>query len=129
MKTNKLELPEIRQAINDLKTLILGKEENIESISLFGSTIKMSISKAKDIDFFIKYKNCDFETLRQDLLKVKIGRNLTIENHSSSYTNHPTWLREEPLRMHILLFQEETQFSEKLNRTKKSSIDITHLVK
>lgn len=130
METKKLELKEIRNAISDLKKLIAGNVQNIVSVSLFGSTVDMHIDKAEDIDFFIAYKNSDFDMIRNDILTVNIGRNIIVESHEAQYTNHPTWTRETPLRIHIILYRDGiSEFSEKLLRTRKSSIDITHLIK
>lgn len=127
MKTLSLTHPEVISAIDDLKTIIADQKNNIDSVQLFGSTIKMPLEEAKDVDFFIAYKDSTtFEELRKSLLKTKLDRIIHIENHQGKYTNHPEWEREHPLRLHILLYQQgKTEFTEKLKRTKKDSIDIT----
>lgn len=126
MKTLSLTHPEVISAIDDLKEIIGRSKDKIESVQIFGSTIKMPLTEAKDVDFFISYKNTSFEEMKESLLKHNLSRIVHVENHEAKYTNHPEWERENPLRLHILLYQEgKTEFTEKLKRTKKYSIDIT----
>ena len=121
--------PEIVEAIRDLKKIIGNYKSTIESIQLFGSALTIPIEEAKDIDFFIAYKNIDFDTLRNNLQSTNIGRNIAVENHEAEYSNCPIWDKKRPLTLHIVLYREGiSNFSEKLLRTKEKSIDITNEV-
>jgi predicted nucleotidyltransferase len=126
MKNAILERPDIRLAISDLRSLLKGITENIEEVSLFGSTVSTPVKKAKDIDFFIAYKDIQFDKIRHHLLSTSIGRHVVVETIVAQYTNHPEWPKEDPVRIHIILYRKGiSKFSEKLERTKINSIDIS----
>jgi hypothetical protein len=107
----------------------MGITDNVEEVSLFGSTVTMPVKEAKDIDFFIAYKGTQFDKVRDHLLSVAIGRQVVVETIEAQYTNHPEWPKEDPVRIHIILYRKGiSRFSEKLERTKIHSIDITKVV-
>lgn len=122
--------PEIDGAISDLRTVIRDSMEHIESIQLFGSSLTIPIEEAKDIDFFISYKDLEFDKIRKQLLDNNLGRHVAVEDQESRYHNCPPWTESRPLTLHIVLYRQgKSHFSEKLLRTKEKSLDITSIVK
>lgn len=129
MATYSIDHPEIQAAIADLRTALDKSVLNIQSVQLFGSTLTTPIDKAKDIDFFISYKDVEFEMLRNKLLNNNLQRNVAVENHEAKYSNCPIWDNKRPLTLHIVLYREGiSEFSKKLMSTKQNSIDMTELV-
>jgi hypothetical protein len=127
--TTILNRPDIKLAVEDLNTLLTGLERNIDGISLFGSTVTIPVEQARDIDFFIAYKNADFVEMRKQILSRPIGRRVVVENLEAQYTNHPEWPKENPVRIHIILYRKGvSKFSEKLDRTRASSLEITSAI-
>ncbi len=118
---------EIKDAYSDLKSIISGVDEKIDSIQLFGSTLLIPIEESRDIDFFISYKNIEFEKLRSILLESASSiRPVVIENHEGVYKNCPSWERTTPHTIHIILYRKgASSYSEKLIRTMEKSIDVT----
>jgi predicted nucleotidyltransferase len=118
--------PIIQNAIKDLKNLLSDCKENIKSISLFGSTLKLiPIEDAKDIDFLIDYEG-SYDELKSKIESVNIGRNVLIQHMKKGYANCPTWEKENPLRIHILFYEKgKTKLSPKAVETEKYALDIT----
>jgi predicted nucleotidyltransferase len=129
MERNILNTPDIEQAVNDLRSLLVGIKHNIEDVSLFGSTVTTPIHEAHDIDFFVAYRDASFDDVRKHLISVPLIRRVVVESLEATYTNHPDWPRELPLRMHIILYRKGlSKFSAKLERTRVNSINITKAV-
>ena len=118
--------PIIQNAITDLNILLSDCKENIKSISLFGSTMKLiPVEDAKDIDFLIDYEG-SYEELKTKIESVNIGRNVVIQHIKMGYANCPTWEKENPLRIHILFYEKgKTILSPKAVETEKYAFDIT----
>lgn len=121
--------PVIVSAIKDLRLLLFKCEENIKSVSLFGSTLKLiSIKDAKDIDFLIDYDG-SYEQIKSIIESIDIGRNVVVQHMALGYANCPTWRKEEPLRIHALFYQKgKTKLSQKAIETEKYALDITEMV-
>ncbi len=126
MRKSILSHPEVAQAVRDLKSMLLNIKENIEDVILFGSAVKTSPDDARDIDFFIAYKDMPFQDIRSQLLALLPGRRVIVENVEANYTNHPQWPKEEPLPIHIILYRKGiSNLSEKLEKAKRESVDIS----
>lgn len=124
-----LQNQEIQSAISDLTTMIRGVNQNISNVMLFGSTLSIPAKDAKDIDFFIDYKNISFEILKEELLKTKLRRRVVVEDIMQMYSNCPKWPKESPLAIHIILYKKGvSKLSEKLIKTRKKAIDISNIV-
>lgn len=118
--------PEIKEAFGDLRRLLGGLGSLIDKIELFGSTLAISVTEARDIDFFVGYRNATFEEMRVKLLSNSLARNVVIESLDATYTNCPKWDTSRPLTLHIILYQEGiSEFSEKLVRTRQTAVDVT----
>ncbi len=118
--------PVVKTAIRDLNNLLIDCKENIKSVSLFGSTLKLiPIEDAKDIDFLIDYKG-SYEDIKLKIESINIGRNVVVQHMKMGYANCPTWEKENPLRIHILFYEKgKTKMSTKAVETEKYALDIT----
>ncbi len=118
--------PTVNQAIEALRGIIDGVRANIERVMLFGSIIEKTPQEAQDVDFLIAYTGTDFQSIRQRLLSVPIGRRVVVEDVEAQYANHPKWPREDPLAIHIILYRQGlSKLSEKLEGTRRDALDIS----
>lgn len=118
--------PEIQSALKDLRRLLAGHTANVESVELFGSTLRIPVEDAQDIDFFVAFRGVPFAELRAKLLAIDCGRHLVVESLEASYSNCPSWEVRTPLTLHLILYRKGiSAFSEKLTRTRKAAVDVT----
>lgn len=124
-----LEHPQIKDALEDLRSLMVQSVVDVRKIELFGSTLRTSCDEAQDIDFFVDYGGGIFSEAKAALEGSVNGRRVVVQNLEASYANCPAWPRELPLTIHIILYRNGiSHFSEKLVRTRAHSIDVTDLV-
>lgn len=121
--------PEIQTAFSDMKRLLSGLGSLVEKVELFGSTLKIPIAEARDVDFFVGYRGITFEDVHKAIIETLLPRNVVVESIDASYTNCPKWTTERPLTLHIILYQEgKSEFSEKLLRTRQDAVDVTSMI-
>jgi hypothetical protein len=124
-----LDHPAIGAALDDLRRLLAPYASHIDGVELFGSTLQVPVSEARDIDFFVAFRGLPFQRLRAALLGNNIGRHVVVESLEASYSNCPSWELHTPLTMHLILYRRGASvFSEKLARTKEAAVDVTPLV-
>ena len=121
--------PEIQEAFGDLRRLLSGLGSLVEKVELFGSTLTIPVREARDIDFFVGFRNATFDDVRRRLLANSLPRNVVVESVEGFYTNHPKWNTTRPLTLHIILYRDGvSEFSEKLVRTRQAAVDVTSVV-
>lgn len=125
----RLDHPEIQDALRDLTRLLSGLGPLVDRVELFGSTLTIPIGEARDIDFFVGYRDASFDEVRRRLLGTPLPRNVAVESLDATYQNCPKWTTERPLTLHIVLYRDGvSEFSEKLIRTRRAAVDVTAAV-
>lgn len=121
--------PEIQEAFGDLRRLLSRLGSLVEKVELFGSTLTVPVREARDIDFFVAYRDATFDEVRSRLLANSLPRNVVVESLDASYTNCPKWDTTRPLTLHIILYRnDQSVFSEKLIRTRQAAVNVTSVV-
>lgn len=121
--------PVIQKAISDLQKLLFDLMDNIKEVKLFGSTLKIPIEEAKDIDFLVDYAGDSFNHLKKQIESINIGRRVIVQNMEMGYANCPTWEKTDPLTLHILLYQKgKSMLSKKAIETEKYAQNITNSI-
>lgn len=124
-----IEHPVIEKAISDLRGMLSTIRTSVKDVMLFGSTLRIPIDEAKDIDFLIDYDGTSFSELKQHLENLDIGRNVVVQHLEMGYANCPTWDKTEPLTLHILFYQKgKSKLSPKAIETEKYALNITDSV-
>lgn len=125
---SKIENPEIRLALRELRSQLRTIIPFISKITIFGSSIQGGVEKFHDIDVLIHHTGASFDDMKSKISQLLVSRSAIIENAEMSYSNHPKWDIQGPPTFHILLYSDEARLTKKVVHGLGSSLDITAAV-